>query len=127
TDCRVATIVFLNLSNPSKLHAYDQEIDRTFHKLIRSFRSSEVTNCSLNSSVFASDFANSFDFDYDIANFDSNFGICISKFSLDNMVDNNRTLKELTRLEFHVIFSTMRPHGILEDYIKMKAFPFSPR
>ncbi|RDY02036.1 hypothetical protein CR513_14555, partial [Mucuna pruriens] len=27
--------------------------------------------------------------------------------------------------EFHVICSTMRLHGILEDYIKMKAFPFS--
>ncbi|RDX88857.1 hypothetical protein CR513_29490, partial [Mucuna pruriens] len=27
--------------------------------------------------------------------------------------------------EFHVICSTIRPHGIPEDYIKMKAFPFS--
>ncbi|RDX80296.1 hypothetical protein CR513_39161, partial [Mucuna pruriens] len=27
--------------------------------------------------------------------------------------------------EFHIMCSTMRPHGILEDYIKMKAFPFS--
>ncbi|RDX83308.1 hypothetical protein CR513_35789, partial [Mucuna pruriens] len=27
--------------------------------------------------------------------------------------------------EFHVISSTMRLQGILEDYIKMKAFPFS--
>ncbi|RDY14627.1 hypothetical protein CR513_00279, partial [Mucuna pruriens] len=27
--------------------------------------------------------------------------------------------------EFYVICSTMRPHGILEDYIKMKAFSFS--
>ncbi|RDX77714.1 hypothetical protein CR513_42119, partial [Mucuna pruriens] len=27
--------------------------------------------------------------------------------------------------EFHVVCSTMRPQGILEDYIKMKAFPFS--
>ncbi|RDX71852.1 hypothetical protein CR513_48743, partial [Mucuna pruriens] len=27
--------------------------------------------------------------------------------------------------EFHVVCSTMWPHGILEDYIKMKAFPFS--
>ncbi|RDX89356.1 hypothetical protein CR513_28933, partial [Mucuna pruriens] len=27
--------------------------------------------------------------------------------------------------EFHVVYSTMRPQGILEDYIKMKAFPFS--
>ncbi|RDY14336.1 hypothetical protein CR513_00615, partial [Mucuna pruriens] len=27
--------------------------------------------------------------------------------------------------EFHVVCSIMRPQGILEDYIKMKAFPFS--
>ncbi|RDX82605.1 hypothetical protein CR513_36577, partial [Mucuna pruriens] len=27
--------------------------------------------------------------------------------------------------EFHMVCSTMRPHGILEDYIKMKAFLFS--
>ncbi|RDX91204.1 hypothetical protein CR513_26844, partial [Mucuna pruriens] len=26
--------------------------------------------------------------------------------------------------EFHVVCSTMRPHGIPKDYIKMKAFPF---
>ncbi|RDX95632.1 hypothetical protein CR513_21820, partial [Mucuna pruriens] len=34
--------------------------------------------------------------------------------------DPNKNLKE-----FHVVCSTMRPHGILEDYIKMKTFPFS--
>ncbi|RDY09404.1 hypothetical protein CR513_06220, partial [Mucuna pruriens] len=90
---------------------------------------------------------------------------------LDNMADNNMTLKKLATLdvmcqpwcipypklkqaqsyelkyglihllpkfhglaiedpykqlkEFHVVCSTMRPHGILEDYIKMNAFPFS--
>ncbi|RDY03263.1 hypothetical protein CR513_13182, partial [Mucuna pruriens] len=27
--------------------------------------------------------------------------------------------------EFHMVCSTMRPYGILEDYIKMKVFPFS--
>ncbi|RDY07096.1 hypothetical protein CR513_08833, partial [Mucuna pruriens] len=27
--------------------------------------------------------------------------------------------------EFHVVCFTMRPHGIFEDYIKIKAFPFS--
>ncbi|RDY13897.1 hypothetical protein CR513_01109, partial [Mucuna pruriens] len=34
--------------------------------------------------------------------------------------DSHKHLKE-----FHVVFSTMRLQGILEDYIKMKAFPFS--
>ena len=27
--------------------------------------------------------------------------------------------------EFHVVCSTMRPHDTHEDYVKMKAFPFS--
>ncbi|RDY03883.1 hypothetical protein CR513_12477, partial [Mucuna pruriens] len=68
---------------------------------------------------------------------------------LDPMENNNRTLKELAMLnselihllpkfhglagedphkhlkEFHVVCSTMRPQGIPEDYMKMKAFPFS--
>ncbi|RDX87273.1 hypothetical protein CR513_31291, partial [Mucuna pruriens] len=96
--------------------------------------------------------------DSDIANSNSNLGVpncnfvvSISQFSVDNMVENNKTLKELTTLdlklglihllpkfhglacedhhnhlkEFHVMYSTMKPHGILKDYIKMKAFPFS--
>ncbi|RDX97145.1 hypothetical protein CR513_20112, partial [Mucuna pruriens] len=52
------------------------------------------------------------------------------------MENNDQTLKELATpdvvktpykhlKEFHVVCSTMRPQGILEDYIKMKAFPFS--
>ncbi|RDX84732.1 Retrovirus-related Pol polyprotein from transposon 17.6, partial [Mucuna pruriens] len=129
------------------------------------------------SSAFAFDLANSVDFDFDLGNygsgsgFDSNFGIGISQFSLDNMDNNDRTLKELatpdvmyqpwciqypelqqaqsyelkSRLihllpkfhglsgedphkhfkEFHVVCSTMRPHGIPKGYIKIKAFPFS--
>ncbi|RDX86695.1 hypothetical protein CR513_31944, partial [Mucuna pruriens] len=138
--------------------------DRTFHRLIRSPRNSEVANNSLNSIAFASDsttiafasdLANSVDCDSNIANSDSDFSICISKLSLDNMDDNNRTLKELTTYdiiyqpwcirhpeleqfhglasedphkhlkEFHVVCSTMRPRGIPKDYIKMKTFPFS--
>ncbi|RDY01997.1 hypothetical protein CR513_14600, partial [Mucuna pruriens] len=42
--------------------------------------------------------SNNADFDSNPANFDSdptNLGVCISKFSLDDMADNNRTLKEL--------------------------------
>ncbi|RDX80303.1 hypothetical protein CR513_39168, partial [Mucuna pruriens] len=137
-------------SNLGKLHACDLEIDRTFHSLLRSPRSSEVVNN---------------------ANSDSNFGIDTFKFSMDNMADNNKTLKELVTpnvmcqpwcilyreleqaqsyelkfglihlllkfhglagedphkhlKEFHVMCSTMRPHGIPEGYIKMKTFPFS--
>ncbi|RDX82937.1 hypothetical protein CR513_36216, partial [Mucuna pruriens] len=84
----------------------NSRIDKTFHRLIRSPRSSEVANSSHKSSVFAFDFvvlksnSGNFDFDYDIsysdlANFDFDLGVCISKFSMDNMVDNNKTLKKL--------------------------------
>ncbi|RDY02736.1 hypothetical protein CR513_13755, partial [Mucuna pruriens] len=56
------------------------------------------------------------------------------------MADNNRTLKELATpnfhglgsedphkhlKEFHAVCSTIRPHMILEDYIKMKTLLFS--
>ncbi|RDY06958.1 hypothetical protein CR513_08986, partial [Mucuna pruriens] len=70
-------------------------------------------------------------------------------FEPEPMENNNKTLKELAMpdselihllpkfhdltgkdpnkhlKEFCVVFSTMRPQGIPEDYIKMKAFPFS--
>ncbi|RDX61320.1 hypothetical protein CR513_60463, partial [Mucuna pruriens] len=135
-------------SNPSKLYAYDPKIDRTFHRLIRSPMSDKCFASDLGVLKFDS---GDFDFDFDMANFYSNIGVSISKFSLDNMLDNNCTLKELAtpdvmcqpcELEhaqsyelkyelihlvpkFHVVCSTMRSHRIPEDYIKMKAFPFS--
>ncbi|RDX85537.1 hypothetical protein CR513_33265, partial [Mucuna pruriens] len=129
--------------NPGKFHAYDPEIDSIFHRLIRSPRSSEVYAFASDSTSisFAFDYANIVDNDYDITNSDSDFGICISKLSLDNMIHNNKTLKELATpdimcqpwcedphkylKEFHVVSSTMRRYGIPEDYIKMKTFPFS--
>ncbi|RDX79736.1 hypothetical protein CR513_39809, partial [Mucuna pruriens] len=43
----------------------------------------------------------------------------LSKFHGLAGEDLHKHLKEL-----HVVCSTMRPQGILEDYIKMKAFPF---
>ncbi|RDX68909.1 hypothetical protein CR513_52046, partial [Mucuna pruriens] len=42
----------------------------------------------------------------------------IERFNLGEDLDKH--LKE-----FHVVCSTMKPHGILEEYIKMKAFPSS--
>ncbi|RDX95146.1 hypothetical protein CR513_22369, partial [Mucuna pruriens] len=92
----MSSLYFL-LCNIIKIRRHSR--DRTFHRLIRSPRSSEVANSSHNTSAFAFDstilkFDNS-DFDSDSTNVDSDLGVCISKFSLDNMVDNNRTLKEL--------------------------------
>ncbi|RDX74052.1 hypothetical protein CR513_46242, partial [Mucuna pruriens] len=94
-------------SNTTNFFSFTK-IDRTFHRLIRSPKSSEVANSRLNSSVIVFDPANSADFDSNIANSDSNFG-----------EDPHKHINE-----FHVVCSTMRPHGILEDYIKMKTFPF---
>ncbi|RDY04015.1 hypothetical protein CR513_12327, partial [Mucuna pruriens] len=75
----------------------------------------------------------------------SNLGLTNSN-KLELMENQDRTLKELGTLdvvhqpwcieyphedphkhlkEFHVVCSTMRPQGIPEDYIKMKAFLFS--
>ncbi|RDY00616.1 hypothetical protein CR513_16182, partial [Mucuna pruriens] len=130
----------------SVLYAYNPEIDKTFYRLIRNHKSSEIVCITNNShSVFASNFS--------IPKFD--IGVYVSHFSVDNMANNNKTLKELTTLdvvyhpwcirypkleklkymslsedthehlkEFHVVCSTMRPHRIPKDYIKMKEFPF---
>ncbi|RDY06301.1 hypothetical protein CR513_09737, partial [Mucuna pruriens] len=113
----------------AKLHVYDPKIDRIFDRL------------RTNSSSFAFDYANSVDFYFNIANSKSNFYVNISQFSLDNMTDNKKTLKKLAipnvfhaivgedrhkhLNEFHVMCSTIWLHGILEDYIKIKEFPFS--
>ncbi|RDY11444.1 hypothetical protein CR513_03889, partial [Mucuna pruriens] len=163
-------VVYINLfllsmtrSGLGNLHAYDPEIDRTFCRL-RNSRSNEEYLCISNP-------ANSADSNFDLGSFgassDSNFGVTISQFGLDNMENNDKTLKELATpdvmyqpwclqypgseqswsyelklatpdfhglagedphkhlKEFHAMCSTMRPHGIPKDYIKMKAFPFS--
>ncbi|RDX94240.1 hypothetical protein CR513_23393, partial [Mucuna pruriens] len=103
-------------SSSNNLHAFNPEIDKTLH-------SSANINSESNIVVNTSD-------------------------ELDPMENNNRTLKEFATSdilihllpkfhglvgedpykhlkEFHVVCSTMRSHGILEDYIKMKAFSFS--
>ncbi|RDX81337.1 hypothetical protein CR513_37995, partial [Mucuna pruriens] len=158
--------VYKGRSNLEWCKGASKMLYQTFHRLIRSSKSSVV---AFDSSILKS---NNGDFDFDISNFDYNFGVCISQVSLDNMADNNRTLKELATpnimcqpwciqypkleqaqsyelksglihlllkfhgfvgedhhkhlKEFHVMCPTMRPHGILEDYTKMKTFP-SPR
>ncbi|RDY13043.1 hypothetical protein CR513_02083, partial [Mucuna pruriens] len=105
--------VELSLSSSSNLHKLDPKIDRTLNRL-RKAKSADVG-----------------------AN--SNF-ISIPSYELEQMENNNRTLKELATLdfhdlvgehphkhlkEFHAVCSTMRPQRIPKDYIKMKAFPFS--
>ncbi|RDY03174.1 hypothetical protein CR513_13283, partial [Mucuna pruriens] len=137
-------------SNPDKLHAYDVEIDKTFHKLISSHRSSAF---AFDSSILKSDsddFDSNANFNFGHTNSNSDFGVCISQFSLDNMTNNNRTLNKLATAnfglihllpkyhglvgedpyknlkEFHVMCFTMRPHGIPELH-QDEGIPFLPR
>ncbi|RDY01850.1 hypothetical protein CR513_14779, partial [Mucuna pruriens] len=139
---RRRSISSLLKDNLGKLHAYNLEIDRTFHRLLRNSRSSEVVNSSIiNSSVFAFDFvsssfvsnstssafasdhANSVDFYFDLAqSYELKSGLIqlLPKFHGLVGEDPHKNLKE-----FHVMCSTMWSHGIPQDYIKMKAFPFS--
>ncbi|RDX67964.1 hypothetical protein CR513_53104, partial [Mucuna pruriens] len=111
-----------SLSSSEPLHAFDLEIERTLHRLRKN-------------SNFTTD--------------KSNFS---EHQEVGSMENNDRTLKELATpnvvyqlwciqclpleptqsedphkhlKEFHMVCSTMRPQGILEDRIKMKAFPFS--
>ncbi|RDX92534.1 hypothetical protein CR513_25322, partial [Mucuna pruriens] len=148
-------------SGSGNLHAYDLEVDRTLYRLRNSRSNEVVNNSSLNCNVSASDSVGSTGASDPTNSVDSNSDLgssvlvfSVSQFGLDNMENNDRTLKELATLdsyelkfglihllpkfhglvgedshkhlkEFDVVCSTMRPHGVLEDYIKMKTFPFS--
>ncbi|RDX91635.1 hypothetical protein CR513_26357, partial [Mucuna pruriens] len=61
-------LLYMTWSNLGKLHAYDPEIDKTFHR--------------------------------------------ISQFSLDNMANNDRTLKEFTTLDVILIYLLPKFHGL---------------
>ncbi|RDX73737.1 hypothetical protein CR513_46603, partial [Mucuna pruriens] len=95
---------------------------RTFHRLIRSPRSSEVANNNHNGSAFASDStvlkSDNADFDYDPTNSNFDLGVYISKFSLDNMVDNYMTLKELATPDiiYQPYFISEDPHKQLKEF-----------
>ncbi|RDX93479.1 hypothetical protein CR513_24248, partial [Mucuna pruriens] len=105
TMTRIATSTTITdmPTTPSKLirvvicGAIDLQIGQS--RFIRSHKSSKVAN----SSTFASDSVvlkyDNANFDYDLSYFDSDLSVCISKFILDNMVDNYKTLKELTTLD----------------------------
>ena len=137
-------------SNPENLYAYDPEIDRTFHHLKRAHRRhSSSNNQESNSSDFSSLNFDSFKYfaknmadrtlkelaapdvayqplciqypDVD-APFELKSGLIhlLPKFHGLAGEDPHKHLKE-----FHIVCSTMRPQGIPEDHIKLKAFPFS--
>ncbi|RDX79471.1 Retrovirus-related Pol polyprotein from transposon 17.6, partial [Mucuna pruriens] len=128
-------------SSTDPLYAFDPEIERTLRRL-RKARNLVVDNSRNSDSVINS---NQFATNISVASF--------SHFAEPGQMENNdRTLKELATPDvvinlgasnihswsqlkredphkhlkkFHVVCSTMRPQGIPEDYIKMKAFPFS--
>ncbi|RDX97828.1 hypothetical protein CR513_19352, partial [Mucuna pruriens] len=111
------------------LYDLDPQIEKTLRSL-RKASTKEVhnTNCFDSVSDNSSPVINTSDFvKYSSTN---NF------LEAEQMENNDRTLKELVMpqcgedpykhlKEFHVVCSTMRLQGIPEDYIKMKAFPFS--
>ncbi|RDX87267.1 hypothetical protein CR513_31284, partial [Mucuna pruriens] len=129
-------------SSSRKLHKLDPKIDITLNKLRKSRSinigsinfSSILESVNNNRTTNLSNFSGSNRFESK-PNIPDN-----QSYEPMQMENNNRTLKELAipdfhglvgkdphkhLKEFHVVCSTMRLQGILEDYIKMKTFPFS--
>ncbi|RDX87002.1 hypothetical protein CR513_31585, partial [Mucuna pruriens] len=137
-------------SSTDPLHDLDLGIEITLRRLSKA-RNIVVNNSNSSNSISSSNNSNpvtnnSDSFEYSSIN---NFA------KSEQMKNNDRTLKELAirdvtyesksglihllpkfhglagedphkhLKEFHVVCSIIRPQGILEDYIKMKAFPFS--
>ncbi|RDX63567.1 hypothetical protein CR513_57982, partial [Mucuna pruriens] len=136
---------FVEISNvfpcAKPLHAFDPEIERTLHRLSKA-RLTITLDSNSSNSIWNSENRN-------FTTKDSNL---FEHQEAGSMENNDRTLKELATpdvvyqpwyiqclplepaqsedphkhlKEFHVVCSTMRPQGILEDHIKMKVFPFS--
>jgi len=73
-------------SKPGDLHTYDPKVDRTFHRLSRNNRSVTVLHDSIVHNDFILD---------SVLQSSSSFSDSEFEFSVDTMVDNNWTLKEL--------------------------------
>ncbi|RDY03870.1 hypothetical protein CR513_12488, partial [Mucuna pruriens] len=143
-------LLCMTRSSPGNLHAYDPEIDRTFYSTC----ASDPTNSADSNSDLGSSGVG-FDFNFGVNNVENNDKTlkelatlvvmyqpwCIQYVELEQARPyelKSGLIHSLPKFhglvgkdpykhlkEFHVVCSTMRPHGILEDYIKMKAFPFS--
>ncbi|RDX82153.1 hypothetical protein CR513_37085, partial [Mucuna pruriens] len=139
-----SALAILSISSSSNLHKLDPEIDRTLYRL-RKVRSIDTGSSSFisipdsvnnNCTTICSNFSKSNSFESK-----PNIRVDISH-EPKQMETKNRTLKELAMpnvlyqpwciqyphkhlKEFHMVCSTMKPLGILDDYIKMKVFPFS--
>ncbi|KAK7359569.1 hypothetical protein VNO77_01530 [Canavalia gladiata] len=144
------TFLCMTRSNPENLYAYDPEIDRTFHHLKRAHRKHSFSN---NQESNSSDFSSlNFDsFKYSAKNMADRTlkelaapdvayqPLCIQYPDVDAPFELKSGLIHLLPKfhglagedphkhlkEFHIVCSTMRPQGIPEDHIKLKAFPFS--
>ena len=129
-------------SNPHILHDIDPEIERTLHSLIRTRKRLSENFTHHSSSVEHSEnMANNMNRtlkelaapdvryqplciqypDIDVA-FELKSGLIHLLPRFHGLVgeDPHKHLKE-----FHVVCSTMRPQGVPEDDIKLRAFPFS--
>ncbi|RDX87066.1 hypothetical protein CR513_31523, partial [Mucuna pruriens] len=137
-------------SSAYTLHDLDPEIEITLRRL-RKARNIVVSNSNSFNSVSSFDNSSHVTNNYDSFEYNSTNNSVES----EQMENNDQTLEELATpdvtyelkfslihllpkfqglaredahkhlKEFHVVYSTMRPQGIPEDYIKMKAFPFS--
>ncbi|RDY01781.1 hypothetical protein CR513_14851, partial [Mucuna pruriens] len=141
---------FTPCSSSDPLYDLDPEIEITL-RMSRKARNIVVGNSNNSNSVSSSDNSSLVTNTFDSVEYNSTNNFLGPK----QMENNDRTLKELAtpdvtyelkfgliRLlpkfhglegedphknlkEFHVVYSTMRPQGLLEDYIIMKVFPFS--
>ncbi|RDX76169.1 hypothetical protein CR513_43873, partial [Mucuna pruriens] len=106
-------------SSSDPLYDLDPEIEITLHRL-RKARNIVVSNSS--NFVSSSDNSSLYPQLEPAQTYELKSGLIhlLPKFHGLVGEDLHKHLKE-----FHVVCSTMRPQGIPEDYIKMKAFPFS--
>ncbi|RDX81729.1 hypothetical protein CR513_37556, partial [Mucuna pruriens] len=103
-------IIMTRKRNSGNLHPFDPEIDRTLNR-IRKSKNMHVGHSSDN--YLQLEPAQSYELKFGLIHM-------LPKFHNLAGEDSHKHLKE-----FHMVCSTIRPQGILEDYIKMKAFLFS--
>ncbi|XP_027344953.1 uncharacterized protein LOC113857365 [Abrus precatorius] len=129
-------------SNPGILHSFDPEIERTRLKLLKLRKEHNTTHSQFTSQT--SNMANNQErtlkelaapdvghqplciqipqLQEGVASYELKYGLIhlLPKFHGLAGEDPHKHL-----MEFHVVCSTMRPVDVLEDFVKMKAFPFS--
>ncbi|XP_050890921.1 uncharacterized protein LOC127096386 [Lathyrus oleraceus] len=122
--CIIVPLVLATRSRCSEIVAFDPEIERTLHTQRRTVQATNSSPPTIESN-FESDYLHN---------------LFASDSKLDFAMADNRTLRQLAApdvnyngedphkhlKEFQVVCSTpLKPEGITEDHIKLRAFPFS--